>query len=282
MSYVNPLLAKMDISSLSAKQINDALDQHFSALRKFVIGVVNDRWHLIVNGDAGMGKTETVGDVLDAALKDKKSPLKKVERISGTVSAVMLFSKLQDCSKKGSVLVIDDTDKILEDTECLEVLKASFDTKPGKLVDWTKYSTVLNKKNLKTQFKYEGRCIIITNKMLRTAPSETPTTIQQRIAPLLSRVHYFRAGVPNNQWKIAAIKMHQKGYKSKSKSQDITYQLRCFQDLDVKVQNKIVNWLDKNQDDLREVSFRTCATPKELIAEDEDLWEILAESSLLV
>lgn len=282
MSYVNPKLAKMDISSLSAKEINEALDQHFTALRKFVGGVVNDRFHLIVNGDAGMGKTETVGDVLDAALKDKKSPLKKVERISGTVSAVMLYGKLQDCSKKGSVLVIDDTDKILEDTECLEVLKAALDTKSDKTVDWTKYSSVLNKKNLKTSFKYEGRCIIITNKSLRTAPSETPTTIQQRIAPLLDRVHYFRAGVPSNQWKIAAIRMHQKGYKSKDKSQDITYQLRCFKGLDVKVQNKIVNWLDKNQDDLRGVSFRTCATLKDLIAEDEDFWEILAESSLLV
>ena len=48
-----------------------------------------------------------------------------MESVSGTISAVMLFGKLQEYNKPKNILVIDDSDATLEDTECLEVLKAA-------------------------------------------------------------------------------------------------------------------------------------------------------------
>jgi hypothetical protein len=274
MSYVNPNLAKLDISKLSEHDVLDALDKHYTSLRKFVRGVAQNKWHLIVNGDAGMGKTETVNDVLDAVENVK------VDSVSGTISPVLLYGKLQENSKRNSILVIDDSDKTLEDTECLEVLKASLDSKEDKTVDWTKYSTVLNKKNLKTSFKYEGRTIIITNKMLRTAPSEMPTTQQQRVSPLLSRVHYFKAGVPSTQWKIAAIKMHKIGYESKWEP-GVKYELRCLKGVSLTIQNEVIDWLEQHQDELREISFRIVKILVDLIEEEPDFWEELASASLL-
>lgn len=272
MSYVNPNLARENISKLTKDEIFDALDKHYTSLRKFVRGVTEDKWHLVVNGDAGMGKTETVNDILNSC----DVP---VESVSGTISAVMLFGKLQEYNKPKNILVIDDSDATLEDTECLEVLKASLDSKEDRMVDWTKYSTVLAKKNMKTKFKYEGRTIIITNRMLQTAPTETPTVKQQRVAPLLSRVHYFKAGVPNNEWKIAAIRMHASGYQS-TYEKDWKYELRCLKNVDLAVRETVINWLDKHQDELRHISFRTVKILVDLHDEEPDFWQELASASL--
>ena len=272
MSYVNPYLAKMEISNLSKEERRNALDHHYTQLRKFVKATCENRFHLIVNGDAGMGKTEITHEVVGDYAEGN------VLSISGTISSVRLFGKFQEARQKKDIIIIDDTDKILEDQESLEVLKAVLDTREGKIVDWDKYSTALQKSNIKSQFKYEGRCIIITNKQLRTAPDANPTIQQQRILPVLSRCHYFKAGVPSNQWKIESIRMHQEGYKSKYDKH--TYVLRCFENVHPDTQLSIVDWLEKHADDLREISFRTCAMLVQLQEQEPDFWEEMAESSL--
>jgi hypothetical protein len=271
MSYVNPYLAKMDISKLTPDEITDALDNHYTQLRKFVKGVCNDKFHLIVNGDPGMGKTEITNEVVE--LHAKEQPFS----ISGTISPVKLYGKFQEAKKKNNILVIDDTDKILEDQESLEVLKGVLDTRKDKLVSWDKYSTAITKNNKQTVFKYEGRCIIITNKMLRTAPDKEPTIAQQRLLPVLSRCHYFKAGVPSNQWKMAAIKMHQKTYESKYDTYH--YELRCFKGVPKKIQNEIIDWLDEHQDEVRELSFRVCARLVQLRTQEPDFWKEMSEAS---
>lgn len=272
MSYVSPFLAKLDISNLTKEERREALDRHYTQLRKFVKGVCEDKFHLIVNGDAGMGKTEITHEVVQSHATNQ--PVS----ISGTISAVKLFGKFQEARKSGQVMIIDDTDKVLEDQESLEILKGVLDTKKDKIVDWDKYSAALQKSNIKSQFKYEGRCIIITNKQLRTVPDANPTMQQQRILPVLSRCHYFKAGVPSNQWKIESIRMHQEGYDSAF--DDYKYELRCFQEVDLSIQLQIIEWLEENADDLREISFRTCAMLVELQKQEPDFWKEMAQSSL--
>src|SRR6056300_1077047 len=137
MSYVSPFLAKLEIGNMSVEERRDALDRHYTQLRKFVRGVCEDKFHLIVNGDAGMGKTEITNEVVE------ESATAQPHSISGTISPVKLFGKFQDARKKGQVLIIDDTDKVLEDQESLEVLKGVLDTQKDKIVDWDKYSSAL-------------------------------------------------------------------------------------------------------------------------------------------
>ena len=274
MSYVNPYLAKLDITKLSEKEKRYHLDRHYTQLRKFVQGACHDKFHLIVNGDAGMGKTEITNEIVERETeKTKVQP----HSISGTISPVKLFGKFQDARKKGQVLIIDDTDKILEDQESLEILKGVLDTQKDKIVSWDKYSTALKTTNKVTEFKYEGRCIIITNKFIRTAPDQNPTIQQQRVLPVLSRCHYFKAGVPSNQWKMEAIKMHVDGYDSEF--DDYHYELRCFKGVKKPQQLAIVDWLSENQDVVRELSFRVCARLVNLYNQEPDFWEEMALSS---
>ena len=115
--------------------------------------------------------------------------------------------------------------------------------------------------------------------MIRTAPDETPTVQQQRILPVLSRAHYFKAGVPSTQWKIAAIKMHMNHYKSRHED-GYEYVLRCFLNLHPETQDEIVGWIEEKQNNLREISFRTCAMLRDLQEEEPDFWKNMALSSM--
>jgi len=262
--YVNPVLAKLAPKISSQDEIRKALDEHYDALVMFLEGVGNDRWHLIVNGPAGSGKTEFTSDVLGGM--DNIS----IQRLSGTMSAVKLFTHLYKYRKKGQVTIIDDTDRILEDTECLEVLKASLDSHGKKAVDWSKYSVALGKENTPTSFIYEGRCVIITNKIIQTRMSTTPTKQQQQLAPLISRCNYFRAGLPSRDWEIEVLKMFMDGDR-----------IRVFTEGNIskEVQKEIISFIEDNADDIREVSFRTVKQLLELYVANPNHWKNMAFAS---
>jgi hypothetical protein len=265
MSYVDPILEKRALESLKPQEIHDALGLHYARMTKFVEGVAKDKWHLIVNGPAGVGKTEVVNSVL----KNKSLVKLRPNFISGTISAVRLFELLHKHRKREQITVIDDTDKILEDTECLELLKAALDTQ-NKSINWTKFSTALGKTNTPDEFTYEGRIIIITNKLLRTVENANPTRHQQQLLPLMSRCMYFRAGLPMS-WRIHALRyFHKIG------------EIRIFDESGVskESQNEILDFIEKYQDDLREVSFRTLVLLVSLKNEEPDFWEEMALASL--
>jgi len=275
MSFIDPLLAKYDISELSQEERWEALDGHYDRLRKFLKMVAKGKKSLIVNGDAGMGKTEFTNEIIEEYAKTHK---KKCGKNSGTLTAVELYVKLHKFRKEGEVFIIDDTDRIFDTVESVEVLKAALDTtSKQKGVNWGKaYSTHLAKNKCPVEFNYNGRVIIITNRNIRSAPSQTPTAKQAMIAPLKSRMGYFPAGLPSNEWKIEALRMFAAGYQSKKDSKAKPYQLRCSADILLHkedklaktdkhweessrtiVLNQIIDFIEKHQDDLTEISFRT-------------------------
>jgi hypothetical protein len=274
MSFVDPLLSKMDLSDLSQSERWEALDGHYDRLRKFLSMVAKGKKSLIVNGDAGMGKTEFTGDIIEAYAKRTG---KKCGKNSGSLSAVELFVRLHKFRKEGEVFIIDDTDRIFDTVESVEVLKAALDTGKNNEVDWGKaYSAHLGRHKCPTNFTYKGKVIIITNRNIRSAPTQTPTAKQAMLAPLKSRMGYFPAGLPNNEWKIEALRMFASGYQSKKDTKAKPYELRCGKDIKLHkadqlpktdknwsvdsrriVLNEIIDFIQEHQDDLAEISFRT-------------------------
>lgn len=267
MSYVNPALQRLSVKKLSKKKIREELKNHYSSLEMFLEGVGQDKWHLIVNGPAGSGKTEITKEVLE------HHP--HVLKVSGTLSAVRLYTFMHQMRKKGHVLIIDDTDKVLEDVECLEVLKAGLGSE-GE-IDWSKYSQALAKDNIPKKFTYRGRIVIITNKSFKTQTdnNQNMTRMQEAQLPLLSRCQYFRAGLPNVQWQIEALKYYQEEEK-----------ILCFQDnkgnvvVPISVQNKLIKYVEDNAEEIREISFRLLANLLVLYEQDSKNWEMMANASL--
>ena len=186
--------------------------------------------------------------------------------------------RLHKFRKEGEVFIIDDTDRIFDTVESVEVLKAALDTRGNKMVDWGKaYSTHLARHKCPTSFVYNGRVIIITNRNIRSAPTATPTAKQAMIAPLKSRMGYFPAGLPNPEWKIEALRMFASGYQSKKDPKAKPYTLRCAEDIILhksdkrtsarkggsptldrrKVLEEIIDFIEEQVDELNEISFRT-------------------------
>ena len=222
---VDHILLAESAKDLDLEEIQEKLHEHYEDIEEMVRGVAENKFHLILNGNAGMGKTEFTNDILKRYNgKNEAYPkIHKPKRLSGTTSAVALFVELQKSNEEGQITIIDDTDKVLEDTEMIDLLKACLDTQDGKEVSWSKYSTALKKEDVNQSFIYQGRVIIITNKRLQFAEDDTPTLARQRLEPLLDRCVYFRAGLPSVEFKMAAIMMFFNGYRKHPR-----YQLRCF------------------------------------------------------
>ena len=221
-----------------------------------------------------MGKTEFTNDIL----KKYKGKIKQPRKLSGTASGVALFCELQKGHNKGQITIIDDTDKILEDTEMLDLLKASLDSQPGKEVSWTKYSTAIKAENLDTSFVYNGRMIIITNVSLPTAKDEVKSIRRQRLDPVMSRCVYLPAGLPSAVWQMEAIKMFFTGYANHSR-----YKLRCFDEsnLSDEVKLDIIEWMDENKHKLIEISFRSVAKIVALVNHRPENWKRLARTTMI-
>lgn len=267
------------------ERIQELMHEHYEDLESLVRGVAENQFHLIINGNAGMGKTEITNDVLKKYNGKKKGfpKIHKPAKLSGTTSAIALFAELQLHNEEGQITIIDDTDKVLEDTQMIDLLKGCLDTQSEKNVSWGKFSTALKKLDLDKSFEYKGRVIIITNKNLQFAEDETPSIARQNLEPLLDRCVYFRGGLPSPEFKMEAIKMFYNGYRKHSR-----YQLRCFQEplegypdgVPEDVQKEIIKFMDEHKKKLKLLSFRQVSTCVQLWKHDKKNWQRLATRTM--
>lgn len=270
---VSPELLELSNKGLEPDEIQSELHEHYNDIEDLISGVAENQFHLIINGSPGMGKTEFTKDVL----RKYNTKIRKPNFLSGTASGIKMFIELQRAKEDGQITVVDDTDKVLEDTECLDLLKGCLDSQGEKEVAWTKYSQAIKQEDMKNKFVYNGRLIIITNKKIKNIQDDSPSISRLKLDPVMSRCQYVRAGLPNNQFKIEAIKMFWNGYQRHSR-----YQLRCFKETGVpdEVQKKMIQFLEDNQDKFSELSFRTVAKLCDLWKFKPDRWDRLAKTSM--
>lgn len=277
---VSPELLELSKRDLETEEIRAELHEHYNDIEDLIAGVAEDQFHLIINGSPGMGKTEFTKDVLKKYAPGNKfgnDPIARPNFLSGTASGIKMFVELQRAKDKGQITVVDDTDKVLEDTECLDLLKGCLDSQGEKEVAWTKYSQAIKQEDMKNKFVYQGRLIIITNKKIANIQDDSPSVSRLKLDPVMSRCQYIRAGLPNNEFKIEALKMFWTGYRKESR-----YQLRCFDEGNVPddVQEKIMQFVEDNKDKFSELSFRTIAKLVDLWKFKPERWDRLAKTSM--
>jgi tRNA A37 threonylcarbamoyladenosine biosynthesis protein TsaE len=263
--YTNAILAKKAPKELKPTKIHEILNTHYKTLAEQIQGVAENRWHLVVNGPTGSGKTEYVKTVLSKTAKGK------ITTNSGTLSAVKLFELLYHSRNEHDILVIDDTDSIFESTEAVEILKGALDSQGNKSVEWSKYSIALGRAGVPTSFVFNGRIIIVTNKVIERDPNLVRNKKDRSLLPLWSRVMYFAAGLPTRLWEVESIKMfHAAG------------QIKCFAEkgIDAKGQKAIIKFVQEYAEDLNDVNFRMISQCADLYNAFEDTWEHHALTSL--
>jgi hypothetical protein len=121
---------------------------------------------VLILGDPGLGKSRIVSDVLG----------NDAHFISGQTTAFGLYKEL--AWNIDAQLVLDDIDSWVTDRAAVRLLKALFETKPVKLLEW--HTTAAKQYRVPTKFQTRSRVILITNSW---------KTLNENVAAIEDRAH---------------------------------------------------------------------------------------------
>jgi hypothetical protein len=112
----------------------------------------------------------------------------RVKWVSGKVSPVGFYELLYKVSEERSVLVLDDTDCVLQDETMIGFMKIAMDTsgKP-RVMTWS--SAYSNRMEAPSRFVFKGTIIIITNIDFE-AQSQKENSLTEHLNALMDRTYY--------------------------------------------------------------------------------------------
>lgn len=253
-------------ASETPKDIDLRIRKSFGILDRVAHGVINRHIRaLIVSGASGCGKTYTFEKALTKAQDDG---VLTFSAVSGSMSGIGLYQKLYECSDEGNVLMIDDCDKIFEDLDALNILKASLDTGKTRWVHWNKESRVLNDGDIPRSFQFNGAVVFITN-IDFTREIEADKKMTPHYKALMSRSLFFDLGIRSKLEILVRIGQ-------------VIFSKEFLDDNELtKEQAKdMVAWLTVNLNRVLLLSIRTVKHLASLVKTHED-WQDMAESLLL-
>lgn len=225
---------------------------------------------LVVSGPPGCGKSFGVEKQLQAAnifrTMNGKDPLYEV--MSGGVSAIGLYQKLYHNRAASQVLVFDDCDEVLEDSEMLNLLKAALNSGDKRRICWNKESRVLMTEDIPEAFDFEGSVLFLSNKDFDREISRG-SRISAHLEAIMSRCHYMDLEISNlRDMKLRIKQVVQDGMLTQ-------FNFTAQQEADV------VNFVMDNAEYLREVSLRMTKKIADWVVADPDNWYEMAEATCL-
>lgn len=214
---------------------------------------------LIVSGPAGLGKSFTV----EKALAEWDPNELNHTIIKGYVRATGLVKLLYQYREPGQVIVFDDADSIFGDDLSLNLLKAVCDTTERRRVSWLSERSLIDDESadiVPRHFDFEGTIIFISN-----IDFDNLIDRGHKLAPhlqaLVSRSHYIDLAMKTRRDYLVRIRQVVK--------QGLLGNLTEEQRKDV------VDFIEKNHDNLRELSLRIAIKIGALRATNKD-WERIA------
>lgn len=220
---------------------------------------------LIISGAAGIGKTYSLNQKLSRAHDDGAI---EYNLINGKISAIGLYCQLWNARHDNSVLVIDDVD-VFSDMDTLNILKAALDTGETRKVCWSTASSYLDDMDIPREFEFEGVVVFITNVNIDKELSKE-TKLSPHINALVSRSVYLDLGVHSNAEIMTRVK-------------DVVSNTSMLQDKGLNSAEvvEVLEWMQMNCDDLRNVSLRTALYIGDFVMTSQQEWKMLAETTML-
>ena len=221
---------------------------------------------MIVSGPPGVGKSHGVEEVLDRyATMETLGGTKQHEVIKGATSALGLYCKLYKMADKGKVVVFDDCDSIFADELSLNILKAALDSKKNRTIHWNTDSFKLRNEGVPDSFKFEASAIFITNLKFDKVKGK----LREHLEALESRCHYMDLTIDSDKDKMLRIKQV---------TEDGMLDVYKLSD---EVKEEIMDFIDINKGQLRELSLRTVLKVADLAVAFPDKWEAMAENTVM-
>lgn len=214
---------------------------------------------LIVSGPAGLGKSYTVEEKLAGHTNNSLI-------VKGYVRATGLIKLLYNYRNEGQVLVFDDADTIFHDDTSLNILKAVCDTTEQRRVSWLSEGTLIDDETgeeVPKSFDFNGTIIFITNldfdAMINKRHKLTP-----HLEALVSRSHYIDLSLKTRRDYLIRIKQ--------VVSQGMLNNLLS----DTNKEKEVMDFIEENQNSLRELSLRMAIKVANLRAGNPQNWQRIA------
>jgi hypothetical protein len=241
----------------------DILDQMTKAT------IAGDVRAMIVVGPPGVGKSYGVEKQLEhSGLFDKLSGRRvKYEVIKGAMTPIGLYCTLYKHSDKNNVIVFDDCDSVFQDDLSLNILKAALDSGKKRRIYWNSDSAMLRREGVPDMFDFKGSCIFITNLQFQNLKSKK---LQDHLEALQSRCHFIDLTLNTLRDRFLRIKqIYRKG--------------ELFADYDFTQEqgDEVINFMEANQNRLREISLRMALKIADLTKVSADNWKALASTTCM-
>ena len=224
---------------------------------------------MIVSGPPGVGKSFGVEQEIEkACLFDKIAGKRlRAEVVKGSATPIGLYQTLYKYSDSNCVVVFDDCDSILLDDVSLNLLKGALDSGKKRKISWLSESSTLRREGIPDQFDFKGSVIFITNLKFDQMKSQK---LRDHLDALQSRCHYLDLTLDTVRDKILRIRQI---------AQDGV--LFTDYDFDTATQNDIIEFMEKNQSRLRELSLRMALKIADLRKSFPLRWQRMAETTCM-
>ena len=241
----------------------DILDQMTKAT------IAGDVRAMIVVGPPGVGKSYGVEKQLEhSGLFDQLSGRRvKYEVIKGAMTPIGLYCTLYKHSDRNNVIVFDDCDSVFQDDLSLNILKAALDSGKKRRIYWNSDSAMLRREGVPDMFDFKGSCIFITNLQFQNLKSKK---LQDHLEALQSRCHFIDLTLNTLRDRFLRIKqIYLKG--------------ELFADYDFTPEqgDEVINFMETNQNRLREISLRMALKIADLTKVSGDNWKALAATTCM-
>ena len=258
------------VTAESDEQVIERIRERFDILTEMTKAATNgDIRAMIVSGPPGVGKSFGVEQEIEkATLLDQIAGKRlRAEVVKGSATPIGLYQALYKYSDANCVLVFDDCDSILLDDVCLNLLKGALDSGKKRKISWLSESSALRREGIPDSFNFNGSVIFITNLKFDQMKSQK---LRDHLDALQSRCHYLDLTLDTMRDKLLRIKQ-------------IAADGELFTDYDFEqvAQDEIIDFMDANQNKLREMSLRMALKIADLRKSFPLRWKAMAATTCM-
>jgi hypothetical protein len=252
------------------EQVMERIRERFDILTEMTkAATTGDIRAMIVSGPPGVGKSYGVEkEVEKACLFDQLAGNRlRAEVVKGSATALGLYCTLYKYSDPNCVLVFDDCDTILLDDVSLNLLKGALDSGKKRKISWLSDSNMLRREGVPDSFDFKGSVIFITNLKFDTMKSQK---LRDHLDALQSRCHYLDLTLDSMRDKFLRIKQ-------------IAQDGALYQDYDFDqaTQEELLEFMEANANNLREMSLRMALKIADLRKSFPLRWRRMAETTCM-